>query len=96
MIGTFFYCAWIDESAIGIELIRAGDGAPMGKVTVPKFISEALDDAVLPSADVEPMLLPVAIAYAVFLGMSGNIPVRITGDRTAWNPAWGPLQELPH
>lgn len=92
MMGTRWY--FEDAPASGAVIIRlhwGQDGVPEATLLPPWGFSQIEEVVSLARA---PMDVPSAVAAGVLLSMRGEIHLRITGDRSAWSPGWGTLEEV--
>lgn len=92
MIATFYFDEAPPETDVVITLFRAG-GEMFGDVV----LSGSIAERVLQAGLLDAATLPIgsALAYAVFLAAKLTLPLTLTGDRDAWNPMWGSLQDRP-
>jgi hypothetical protein len=93
VIGAFVFSDSPVSDSIALELRKGARGRPLGFIVVPAEIERQLPSKGLPPTD-EEMKLPVAISYAVMLGMLFGRSMYLTGDRSIWDPSWGPLVEI--
>jgi hypothetical protein len=88
MIATFYFDEAPPKTDVVVTLFRAR-GEMFGDVV----LSGSIADQVLQAGFSDAATLPIgsALAYAVFLAVKLALPLTLTGDRAAWDPAWGPL-----
>lgn len=92
MMGARWY--FDDAPASGAVIIRlhwARDGTPAATLQPPKGFSKIEEIAAFARA---PMDVPSAFAAGVLLSLREKIHLRITGDRSAWSPGWGTLEDV--
>jgi hypothetical protein len=63
----------------------------MGRIIVPDAVQTTIRERRMPEAADFPIIF--AIGYGVLLAGETRRPLCLTGDRTAWDDAWGRLIE---
>lgn len=89
MIATFYFDEAPPKTDVVVTLFKAR-GEMFGDVV----LSGSIADQVLQAGLLDAATLPIgsALAYAVFLAVKLALPLTLTGDRAAWDPAWCVLQ----
>ncbi|MDB5535464.1 MAG: hypothetical protein JWQ65_339 [Devosia sp.] len=87
---------WIFEdapapSAVVIHLLWGRDGVPQATLRGPDAMFRIKEFAAL---SFQPMDVPSAFAAGVLLSLREKVRLRITGDRSAWAPEWGTLEDI--
>ena len=90
MLGAFVFCDTDDEGSVRVALRRTPAGERVGQVLLPGSVAFELAQKAYPSV-AQPLPLPSAFSYAVYLAMTTGLPLRVTGDASVWDDRWGPL-----
>lgn len=94
MIGEFRFASSPASQAIAIRMVWVDD-EPMATIHLPDSVlrlAEELDLMIL--QDTEPLRLPVLLGYGVSVAALTGHVLRLTGDESAWQREWGPLQHV--
>lgn len=88
MIADFRYDASPEVEDVVVELFW-DHGTRMGRIRAPDIVEDAIVTFELPP----PKPLPVisAVAYAMVLAAQSNRRLRLSGDKSVWQPEWGTL-----
>ena len=90
MIASFAYRS-PSKHAVTVSLLWKGEQR-FASVAFPHEIQAELDLQNLPGGGL--MTLASALSFAVFVALSSDRPVNITGDSSVWDPKWGSLQMI--
>ena len=90
MIGQFSFSCRPSTDHILLEL-KWRDGERVGRIRAPTEIIEAFGDEFAMRADDEFVQLGVALGYGVTIASMTEIPLTLTGDRSAWPRQFGVL-----
>ena len=90
MIASFAYRS-PSEQAVTVSLLWKGQQR-FASVVFPNEIQAELDLQDLPGGGL--MSLASAMSFAVFVALSSDRPVNITGDSSVWDPPWGSLRVI--
>jgi hypothetical protein len=93
VIGTFHYSGEADAGAVSVRMAWR-DSERMGRLVLAPELHASLSASAYPALDSEGLALESALSYAVFIAMSAEIPLVLTGDRSVWNKQWGNLLPL--
>lgn len=92
MIGTFIYREIPRADQVAIELSCTLDGRRVGSIKLAQHWRDEL--AATPDyPGLDPLPIEAAFCYGVFLAMKLCLSLVVTGDPSAWDPAWGRLLE---
>jgi hypothetical protein len=85
----FSYEERVDPSFIVVDM-RWVDGEREGEVQVPVAMRKVLRDNDYPLPD-GVQRLEFAVSYGVCVALLSRKTLRLTGDPSVWDPAWGAL-----
>jgi len=92
----FSYEEHVDPGSVAVDM-RWVDGEREGEVHLPDAMRQVLLDSDYPLPD-GVQRLEFAVSYGVCVALLSRKALRLTGDPTVWDPAWGALhfpQGLP-
>jgi hypothetical protein len=85
----FSYEEQVDPSFVAVDM-KWVDGEREGEVRVPDAMRQALVDNDYPLPE-GIQRLEFAVSYGVCVALLSRNRLRLTGDPTVWDPAWGAL-----
>ena len=89
MVARWFFDSRPSEAVVQLHLYWDEQMAPAATIASPPEVAELLN-----SIDSNGMEVPSALAAAVLVSAKSKTQLRITGDRTAWRPEWGVLDDV--
>jgi hypothetical protein len=92
MIGDFRWAMVNgDPRVIYVDLLWVGDER-CARIQLAPDCRQAFALAAYPDIAPEPIGLPSALSYGMFLAMTAGLSLRLTGDVSVWDEAWGSLE----
>jgi hypothetical protein len=90
MVGNFVFVGTPMVDAIMVVMKWSAGDERVASLNLPQDLGNLLKQADYPAPEVE-MALESALSYGVFLAIRSGVPLALSGDQSAWNPAWGSL-----
>ena len=89
MIGQFRYRVFAPALSVAVDMFLSG-GRAYGKVRMPAKVQLELLASWGQYAD-EPLMLAVALGFAVIIAAETGLDLFMEGDSELWDPQWGEL-----
>ena len=92
MIGNFTYLESPRLDQVAVDIGCTLDGRRVGQIKLAPHWRHRIEET--PDfPGVGQMPIEAAVCYGVFLAMKLSLSLVVTGDPSAWDPAWGRLVE---